>query len=60
MSDTYVPSWIGRNLEHILESEAEDFEGTTRGERYWMGEYQLLAEWAVELRRRARSMGASV
>lgn len=60
MSDTHAPSWIGKNLARIWEAEDNDFENTTREERHWMGEYKLLADWALETRRRARGMGANV
>lgn len=59
-ADPYVPTWIGKNLENILDAEANDLEDTTREERHWMGEYKLLAEWAIDLRRRARNMGVNV
>ena len=61
MSDyPYVPTWIARNLEDIADAEANDFEDTTREERHWLGEYKLLSEWAIDLRRRARGAGANV
>ena len=59
-ADPYVPTWIGKNLEDIFDAEGVDPKDTTSGERHWMGEYKLLAEWAIDLRRRARNMGVNV